>query len=87
MHVRVNEWEAHMNYTYRVSHEYYIHNNYRVLTNVHVYLERDYYTHEIDVYACALLLSVGWSITHALHVYACTAVHGGLVYYGRLPAC
>ena len=22
-------------------------------------------------------------MTHALHVYACTAVHGGLVYYGR----
>ena len=41
----------------------------------------------IDVYACALLLSVGWSITHALYVYACTAVHGGLVHYGRLPAC
>ena len=46
------------------------------MLRVHViYLERDYYTHEIDVYACALLLSVGWSITHALHVYACTAVH------------
>ena len=57
------------------------------MLRVHVYLERDYYTHEIDVYACALLLSVGWSITHALHVYACTAVQGGLVYYGRLPAC
>ena len=57
------------------------------MLRVHVYLERDYYTHEIDVDACALLLSVGWSITHALHVYACTAVHGGLVYYGRLPAC